>query len=169
MKAYRLLDGAKITPRTLSRAERDFLATLERMRSDGVSYFEIYRFALGPGSPALQGQNQVNRELVESDLYRIVEDLATRAGIEQGLILAPEHEGKRALSLNIESPLSVPQAASLIGVSRIAAYKAIKEGRLGSTKIGNVMVVSRADAERFKKAREIGSGSVRTPTGSARR
>ncbi len=168
MKAYRLLDGAKIAPRSLSRAERDFLATLERMRRDEVSYFEIYRFGLGPGSPALRGGNQVDRELAESDLYKLAEDLATRAGIEQGLILAPEHEGKRALALNIESPLSVPQAASLIGVSRIAAYKAIKEGRLGSTKIGNVIVVSRAEAERYKKARETGSGNLRTSTGSAR-
>ena len=163
MKTYRLLDGAKLSPRNLSKHQRAFLATIERMRKDEVSYFEIYRYALGPGSPALEGGNQVDPELAEADLYRIAEDLATRAGIEQGLILAPEHEGKRDLARNIESPLSVPQAASLIGISRIAAYKAIQEGRLGHTKIGNVLIVSRAEAERYKKAREQGSETKRLP------
>jgi hypothetical protein len=150
-------------PRGLSKSDRSFLATLERMTQDDVSYFEIYRFALGPGSPALRGGNQVSPELAESDLYEIAEDLATRAGIEQGLILAPEHEGKRNLALNIESPLSVPRAAALIGISRIAAYKAIKEGRLGHTKIGNVLIVSRAEAERYRKAREQSSETKRLP------
>lgn len=164
MTTHRLLDGAKITARSLSKYQRKFLATIETMRKDGVSYFEIYRFALGPGSPALDGRTQINPELADSDLYRIAEDLATRAGIEQRLILAPEHEGKRSLALNIESPLSVPQAASLIGISRIATYKAIKEGRLGHTMIGNVIIVSRAEAERYRKAREHPSASRRLPS-----
>lgn len=129
------------------------MATLERMTKDDVSYLEIQRFALGPGSPALREGNQVSSVLAESDQYKIAEDLATRAGIEAGLILAPEHEGKRNLALNIESPMSVPRAAALIGISRIAVYEAIKEGRLGLTKIGNVLIVSRAEAERYKKAR----------------
>jgi excisionase family DNA binding protein len=163
MKTYRLLDGTRIAPRGLSKSDLSFLATIERMGKDVVSYFEIYRFALGPGSPALRGGNQVSTELAESDLYKIAEDLATRAGIGQGLILAPEHEGKRKLALNIEAPLSVPQAAALIGISRIAAYKAIKEGRLGYTKIGNILIVSRAEAERYKKAREESSQTKRLP------
>ena len=162
MKVYRLLDGAKISTQGLTTYERKFLKTLETMCKDQASYFDIYRFALGPGSPALQGELRVDHQLIESDLYKIAQDMATRAGIEQGLILAPEHEGKRHLAMNIESPLSVPQAAALIGISRIAAYKAIKEGRLGHTKIGNVIIVSRAEAERYKKAREESAGKKST-------
>jgi len=55
MKTYRLLDGTKIAPRKLSKHQLAFLATIERMSKDEVSYFEIYRYALGPGSPALEG------------------------------------------------------------------------------------------------------------------
>jgi len=62
--------------------------------------------------------------------------------------------------------MSVPQAAALIGVSRVAAYKAIKEGRLGHTMIGNVIIVSRAEAERYRKAREQ-SGASRRPRSKA--
>lgn len=131
------------------------------MTRDDVSYCEIYRFALGPGSPCLRGGNQVTIELARTNLYRIADDLATRAGVGQGLILAPEHEGKRNLALNIESPLSVPRAAEHIGISRIAAYKAIKEGRLGHMKVGNVLIVSLAEAERYKNARGQSSGSTR--------
>lgn len=153
MKSHRLLDGTIIALGDLTPAEGDFLKTLRKMAKGGSSYFDIYRFALGPGSPALQGRNRVDRALVQTPLYRIAEDAATRAGIEQGLIMAPEHESKRVLAKDIEEPLSVLQAAELIGISRIAAYKAVQEGRLPHAKIGNVLLVSRADAEAYKRSR----------------
>lgn len=78
-------------------------------------------------------------------------------------------EGKKSLALNIESPLSVPRAAALIGISRIAAYKAIKEGRLGHTMVGNVIIVCRADAERYKSARRVGRGTRKRATRSSMR
>jgi excisionase family DNA binding protein len=162
MRSYKMLDGTRLSSRNLTGIESQFLKTLEAMIRARASYFDVYRFALGPGSPALRGGNRVDQDLAETDLYRIAEDLITRAGINQGIILAPEHEAKRALAKNIESPLSVAQAAAVIGISRIAAYKAIQEGRLGHTKIGNVLIVSRAQAELYKANREGKAGPLRS-------
>jgi excisionase family DNA binding protein len=156
MKSHRLLDGTIVALADLTASEKNFLKTLRKMARGGSSYFDIYRFALGPGSPALQGRNRVDKALVETSLYRLAEDVAARVGIDQGLILAPEHEAKRVLAREIEEPLSVPQAAEIIGVTRVAAYKAIQEGRLAHVRIGNVLLVRRADAEEYKRLRESG-------------
>lgn len=172
MKSYLLLDGTKVTIEKLSTREREFLRSLEKMGKDRVSYFEIYRIALGPGSPALQGRSRVDREVVQTPLYGVARDMATRAGIMQRLILAPQYETKRVDAEAVESPLSVAQAASLIGISRIAAYKAIKEKRLPCVQVGNVFVVKRADAEKYKRSRTSGrrgkTGRRPTPTASVR-
>jgi len=168
MKTHRFLDGTSTMLGELTSAEKDFLKTLKRMAKDS-SYFDVYRFALGPGSPALQGKNHVDKAIVQTPLYRVAEDIATRAGIDQGLILAPEHEDKRELAKDIDEPLSVPQAADVIGMTRIAAYKAIKEGRLPHVKVGNVLLVKKADAEEYRRAREAGGrgGTGRRPNKTA--
>lgn len=154
MKSHRLLDGSMVALGELTATEKGFLKTLGKMSKAGINYFDIYRFALGPSSPALQGRSRVDKVLVATPLYRVAEDIATRAGVAQGLILAPEHETKRVLASDLKEPLSVPQAADLIGISRIAAYKAIKEGRLAHVKIGNVLLIKRADAEAYKRSKE---------------
>lgn len=159
MNSHRLLNGTKIPLGDLSSRERDFLRTLTRMVAERVSYFEVYRLALGPGSPALQGRIRVDRDLVKTPVYLVARDIATRVGIRQGLILAPEHESERRDAERIEAPISVAQAADLIGISRVAAYKAVQEGRLASEKIGNVFVVRRADAKAYKRTREAGRRS----------
>lgn len=153
MNNHLLLDGTKVSFGDLSGRERDFLRTLEKMDSEEGSYFEIYRLAIGPGSPALQGGTRLDRELAKSPLYLIARDIATRVGIRQGLILLSEHKGECEAAERIESPISVAQAAQLIGISRVGAYKAVQEGRLPAQKIGNVLVVKRADAEIFKTLR----------------
>lgn len=137
----------------LDARQRAFLADLEKMRRQGVSYFEIYRAALGPGSPALQGRARVDRKLAGSPLYLAAQDIATRAGIEQGLILAPEHERARRGAPTDGSMISVTQAASLIGITRAAVYKAIERGALRAVRIGNVTIVDREAAVAYKHRR----------------
>ena len=154
MKTHRLLDGTKVPLEDLTRYERDFLKTIRTMMKHDASYFDIYRFALGPGSPALQGRTRVDQYLIDTPIYQAAEDLVTRAGIEQGLIFAPQYEHLRPLAAQIESPLNVINAAELIGVTRMAIYKAIKEGRLPHVRIGNVLLVRKADALAFRGARE---------------
>jgi hypothetical protein len=113
--------------------QRSFLADLEKMKKQAVSYFEIYRTALGSGSPALAGRARVDKRVTGSDLYQVARDIATRAGIEQGLILAPQHEGERANASADASMISVTQAAELIGITRAAVYKAVQKGALPRT------------------------------------
>jgi excisionase family DNA binding protein len=148
-----LLDGRALELGGLDARQRSFLADLEKMKRQGVSYFEVYRAALGPGSLALSGRSRVDKKLAESVLYLTAQDIATRAGIEQGLILAPEHDGARGGAPADASMISVTQAAALIGVTRAAVYKAIEKKAIRALHIGNVTVVERASALDYKTAR----------------
>ena len=96
-----------------------------------------------PGSPALQGRGRVDQKLAHSPLYLAAQDIATRAGIEQGLILAPQHEHERSKVPTDGSMISVTQAAALVGITRAAVYKAIARKTLAAMHIGNVTVVNR--------------------------
>jgi hypothetical protein len=159
-KKYVLLDGRTVPLGSLAARERAFLADLGKMKRQGVDYFEIYRTALGPGSPALEGHNRVNRQLIESPFYLAARDIATRAGIEQGLIVAPEYEEEWAAKAPRDfSMISVTQAATLIGITRAAVYKAIEKKAIASLRIGNVTVVNRASAVEYKRAREAAEAS----------
>src|SRR6266699_511867 len=91
-KNHRLLDGRTVDLGELDAREQAFVRDLQKMSRQGVSYFEVYRAATGPGSPALQGRNRIDRYIVESSLYLVARDIATRVGINQGLILAPRYE-----------------------------------------------------------------------------
>lgn len=148
-----LLDGRKVELGTLDARQRAFLADLDKMERQGVSYFEIYRTALGPGSLALQGRSRVDRTLAESPLYLAAQDLATRAGIAQGLILAPEHAREHEKAPVDGSMMSVTQAAALIGITRAAVYKAIEKQALAALRLGNVTVVNRAAALAYRAGR----------------
>jgi len=96
MKAHDLIDGRRVSLAELNAREQAFLTDLQRMARQGVSYFEVYRTAVGPGSPALQGRNRIDRRIVGSPLYLVARDIATRVGIRQGLVLAPEHQNETA-------------------------------------------------------------------------
>lgn len=150
---YRLLDGRSVSLRELDARERAFVADLEKMARQRISYFEVYRAAVGPGSIALGGRNRIDRHTAVSPLYETALDIATRAGIKQGLILAPEHEQERGKAATDGSMISVAQASELIGISRAAVYKAIDKGALAARRIGNVTVVDRASAVDYKRGR----------------
>lgn len=152
-RPHRLLNGTTVVLSGLTREEAAFLRNVRRRVREGADYFDLYRFACGPGSPALPTAALADPSALHSPLYRVTADLATRAGIRQGLILAPEHDRLRPRARALQSPLSVPQAASRIGITRAAAYKAISEGRLRSMRVGNLILVERRDAEEFRRVR----------------
>lgn len=159
MKRYKLLSAETVGLDGLDAREVAFLRTLQRMAASGISFFELERMAIGPGSPALQGWSRVTRDIVNSPLYRVAADIVTRAGIAEGLILAPEHEQERGEIPADRSLMSVTQAASMLGVSRAAVHKAIQQDRLPAQRYGNVILVSRVAvlryrAERAKSGRE---------------
>lgn len=155
-RKYTLLDRRHLSLIGLDARERAFLADIEKMVRRGISYFEVYRAAVGPGSVALGGRNRIDRQIAESPLYLVALDLATRAGIKQGLILAPEHEHERASAPRDGSMISVTQAADLIGISRAAVYKAIEKGALRTRRVGNVTIVDRKSAAEYRERRSAG-------------
>lgn len=161
---YKLLSGEFIKLDILKSREKLFISALAKMIKEGISYFEVYRKAIGPESPALEGRNRVNSEILNSPLYLLARDMATRAGIKQGLILSPEYEGERIKASHNFSMISVVQAANLIGISRAAVYKAIDRKKLNSNKIGNVTLVEKDSAIKYraKKANkeQIGRTSI---------
>ena len=154
MKDHDLLDGRRVSLTDLSAREQAFLTDLQRMARQGVSYFEVYRTAVGPGSPALQGRNRIDRRIVGSPLYLVARDIATRVGIRQGLVLAPEHQNETAKAPRDASMMSVAQASDLIGITRAAVYKAIEKRALETIRIGNVTLVDRASAQAYREQRE---------------
>jgi len=167
MKRYKLLSGETVSLEELDAREVAFLKNLQRMAKDGISFFEVERVAIGPGSPALRGWSRVTPEIVKSPLYRVASDIATRAGIAEGLILAPEHGQKRGQIPADRSLMSVTQAANTLGISRAAVHKAIQQKRLVALRYGNVILVSRDAVQRYRQARAAGplsaSGSRRPP------
>lgn len=169
MKTITLLNGKKLDLDGLSRSESAFLRDLRRMTEQDISYFEIARTAIGPGSPALRGRQTIDRRTAAQALYLAAEDIATRAGIRQGLILAPEFEHLRSQFPTDGSHISAAQAADFIGISRAAVYKAIHAGKLEALHIGNVTVVNRKSAVEYRQRREsVSDGRIAAgPVGKA--
>ena len=156
MKRHKLLSGETVGLEDVEARDLAFLKNLQRMATSGISFFELERVAIGPGSPALQGWSRVTREIVSSPLYRVAADIATRAGIEEGLVLAPEHEDKRSQIPADRSLMSVTQAATTLGISRAAVHKAIQQKRLAAQRFGNVLLVDREAVQRYKRERNPG-------------
>jgi excisionase family DNA binding protein len=156
MKRHKLLSGETILLEDLGARDIAFLKNLQRMAKDGISFFELERVAIGPGSPALQGWSRVTREIVSSPLYRVAADIATRAGVAEGLILSPEHEDQRPEIPTDRSLMSVTQAANTLGISRAAVHKAIQQKRVAAQWYGNIILVSREAVLRYRQERADG-------------
>jgi excisionase family DNA binding protein len=153
VKRHKLLSGETVGLEEVEAHDLAFLKNLQRMATSGISFFELEQVAIGPGSPALQGWSRVTREIVSSPLYRVAADIATRAGIEEGLVLAPEHEDKRSQIPADRSLMSVTQAANTLGISRAAVHKAIQQQRLAAQRYGNVLLVDREAVLRYQRDR----------------
>ena len=167
MKRHKMLSGETVGLEDVEARDLAFLKNLQRMATSGISFFELERVAIGPGSPALQGWSRVTREIVSSPLYRVAADIATRAGIAEGLVLAPEYEEKRSQIPTDSSLMSVTQAASTLGISRAAVHKAIQQKRLAAERYGNVLLVDREAVLRYKRQRTMAEGEPSPPRSRA--
>jgi len=165
---HKLLSGETVSLSDLTRREHAFLRNLQEMIKDGAGYFDIERAAIGPGSPALEGRNRVDHRIVTAPLYKVARDIATRAGIAEGLILAPEHEARRAELATDGAMISVTQAANYLGISRAAVHKAINEKRLLGRHVGNLVIVDRGDCMRYAAERQSSTGTQGKHTSSER-
>ena len=169
MKTCTLLDGTRLDLGELSPGDKTFLRNLRRMAAQDFDYFDIVRMAVGHGSPARRGRQTIDPQTIAQPLYRAAEDIATRAGIRQGLILAPEFEHLQSRFPTDSSHISALQAAEFIGISRAAVYKAIRAGTLQALHIGNVTVVNRKSAAEYRRRREsVAEAPARLTRGKAR-
>jgi excisionase family DNA binding protein len=150
-KTYELLSGEILDLSWLSQANLQYLQKLTNDAMEGADYFNLLRRVKGPEAPLLRG-GRITKAVVRSAVYRASHDIADRAGIEQGYLLAPDIERPATLGPT-ETLLSLTEAAELIGISRPATHQALVEGRLPGQKVGNAWIVTKADAEAFKRNR----------------
>jgi len=150
-KTYELLSGERLDLSQVTESDWTYLQELSTDAREGADYFDLLRRVKGPESPLLDG-GRITKALVRSAVYRVAHDIADRVGIKQGYLLAPDVERPATLG-SPEKLLSLTEAAELIGISRPATHQALVEGRLPGQKVGNAWVVTRADAEAFKRNR----------------
>ncbi|OGF67598.1 MAG: hypothetical protein A2Y62_18025 [Candidatus Fischerbacteria bacterium RBG_13_37_8] len=146
---YKMLSGKIIELERLSSFEKIFLKELRHMIKNDESYFDVIKFAVGPGSPALQGKKCFDQKILKSPLYLAARDMALRHGIKQHVILAPQHENLKTKMPADPSKLSLIQAARLIGISRKAVMEAIDKNKIKPIRIGNVILVEKAAALKY--------------------
>ena len=147
---HKLLSNRKISLGKLSNDERSFLSYLDRMLRANTNYFHMLHFLQGGVSSLSFGSATFDPLTPPSDLYLVAEDIVTRAGINQGLVLHPKYEGLREKIPNDGSYVSTVQAANLIGIEWSTVLREIKRGELDFKKVGNVTIVSRKSALNYK-------------------
>lgn len=92
---YRLLDGKKLDLMMITDYGRNsaegtadflFLIYLYQEALKNRPYSELRFLIAGPGAYPLKGSERVTKEVHESLLYRIAEDIVDRVGIRQGMV-----------------------------------------------------------------------------------
>lgn len=58
--------------------------------------------------------------------------------------------------INIQTLVTVQQAAKLLNITPAAIHKAIKRGRLPCLKLGRVFLIQRADLTQYRKTKSLG-------------
>src|SRR5438105_12256976 len=86
---YRLLNGESVELSVLPKKDLAFLLDLQRRAMENEDYFDLERAICGKGAHPLKGSPRVTREIHDSLLFRVAEDVVDRIGIRQGVI-APD-------------------------------------------------------------------------------
>lgn len=145
---YRLLKGELIGLGQLTKDDLAFLLDLQRRAMENEDYFELERCVCGPGAYPLKGSARVTREIHETPLFRVAEDIVDRVGIRQGVI-APDEDDRM---IPIEGIMGVTEAAEYLGITRSAVIKSAQAGRLKGKKVGNRWVLLRRSVESYQVA-----------------
>jgi excisionase family DNA binding protein len=145
---HQLLNGESLDLSVLPRDDMEFLFALMQRAMEDQDYFSLERSVCGPGAYPLKGHARVTREIHDSPLFLVAEDIADRAGIRQG-ILAPDPGDERVA---IEDIISVTEAAKFLGVTRSAVNKAAQVGRIKGKKIGHTWSLLRSSVDSYRVA-----------------
>lgn len=145
---YELLGGETLDLAALPKEDVQFLLDLMRRAMNDEDYFDLERRVCGPGAYPLRGTPRVTREIHDSLLFRVAEDIVDRVGIRQGS-LAPGLGDERVPTDDI---VSVTEAASALGITRSAVVKAAQVGRIKGRKIGHTWALLRRSVDSYKVA-----------------
>jgi hypothetical protein len=145
---YRLLDGHIVDLSSVGRKDMGFLLGLMLRAFEEEDYFSLERAVCSRGAYPLKGSPRVTREVHDSELFAVAQDIVFRAGIRQGVI-APARGEPRIPS---EEIMSVTDAARKLGVTRSAVIKAARTGRIRGKKIGHTWALLRRSVESYEVA-----------------
>jgi len=148
MTKYQLLNGEVVDLGELPKEDLEFLLDLQRRAMENEDYFDLQLKLCAPGAYPLGESKRVTREIHESPLYRVAEDIVDRVGIEQGVV-APAADDRVEITDEI---MGTGEAAELLGITRGAVVKAAQAGRLKGKKIGNTWALLRRSVESYEVA-----------------
>lgn len=146
---YELLNGKPLDLSSLPKKDVEFLLDLMQRAMNDEDYFELERGVCGKGAYPLKSSPRVTRQIHDSLLFQVAEDIVDRVGIRQG-VLAPDPGDER---LPTEEIVSVTEAAGTLGITRSAVIKAAQAGRIKGKKIGHTWALLRRSVESYSVAR----------------
>lgn len=143
---YKLLKGDEIDTSRFPNKDLDFILSLYARALDNEDYFDLMREICGPGAYPLKGAPRVTREIHDSELYRVAEDIVDRVGVQQGAIL-PDDDDKMVPT---EAIMGAKEAAEKLGISRPAVIQAAQKGRIKGKKVGSSWALLRDSVDSYQ-------------------
>jgi len=156
MKEYELLSGEKLSLEDLTTEEKQaigkFIKRIQR-DPDGDSegeYFRLYGLTYGSGAILDKYKRFTPRRMNET-CYQVLRDIATRAGIRQGLVMAPEHKEKERQFQSKWGVVAFASAASTLKITYKQLSELLEKGEIEGEKLGNCWIICYASFEDYQK------------------
>lgn len=154
---YTTLEKRTVSLSALTRSERQFLGALARRFKENVSFLDFENSYMDPSSPVFAQAERLRREVRETPLFAVCNDLGKRLGIRQGFLVKEEvvepYGGR-----DPEREFTTGEVAGLAGCTHEAIRKAIRSGRLRARRVGRFSLIREPDARAFAAARESKKG-----------
>lgn len=163
---YKLLKGQSIELARLPRADLEYLVHLSRRAVADEDYATLVLAVKGRAAYPRRGRRWVTKQVRDSDLYRVAEDIVDRVGIRQGMI-SPDHDDRVTA---VDQIVGVAEAAQLLGITRAAVVKAARAGRIHGRQIGKAWALLRGSVKRYEVAqhRVLAGRAARRGSGGTR-
>jgi excisionase family DNA binding protein len=157
---YTTLEKRTVSLSPLTRSEFRFLGELTRRFKENVSFLEFETSYMDPSSPVFAQAERLGREVRETPLFVVCDDLGKRLGIRQGFLVKDEVVELYA-GRDPEREFTTGEAARVAGCTHEAVRKAIRSGRLRARRVGRFSLIRETDARAFAAGR--GKQGGRTP------
>lgn len=144
MRTYATLDGEMYDLDALASAEREHFECAFAAYAAGMDWSRFMNTLVdGPENPLIEPGRRITRRTLDSPLYRVLLDLGSRLGIQQGRFQPAPGDDPAANPLQ-DAGLLVAEAARHAGVSVKAVYLAIERGDLIATRTRPARVSERS-------------------------